>query len=242
MKKIKTIVILILLMMPCLVKAIDCGTYKSSGGKTVYVKIQDNVIHIENEGSISSLNGVSSCPKEIYYVKCVQTGGQAFKTLNKYSVSGYDNSGCDKGTEIEKSIFSQNNNNSSNSKEPIPGKTASDKYSDIEECQDSTYQFIKECGCIPVSLTDLTRWLYFILKVMGPAIFVIIGAVELMKAMTAQDEKAVQGALNKLIKKLVAAVMIFFVLLAVQWVVELLAKDSEGTMQCVNYFLNGYKG
>ena len=231
MKKIKTIVILMLLMIPCLVKAASCGTYtktyeKSSIPKedsTVQVTIEKGIINVDgNNTEIAS----SECPKEIYYIEC--GGGKFAYSLNNY---------VDCSTVIKKIKFWTGNPGFIE-----PGKTESDKYSDIEECQSSTYHFIKECGCIPVSLTDLTRWLYFILKVMGPAIFVIIGAVELMKAMTAQDEKAVQGALNKLIKKLVAAVMIFFVLLAVQWVVELLAKDSEGTMQCVNYFLNGYKG
>ena len=68
----------------------------------------------------------------------------------------------------------------------------------------------------------------------------IIGGFDLVKAMSAQDEKAINKARQKLVKKFIAAAAVFLIFTLVQFIVSTLANDSRTTMTCVDYLLNGY--
>lgn len=50
-----------------------------------------------------------------------------------------------------------------------------------------------------------------VLKIVIPAILIILGIVALGKAVIAADDKEIKTAVNSLIKKFIAAVIIFFV-------------------------------
>ena len=140
--------------------------------------------------------------------------------------------GCSEGEEIiEASLISDSEDHPLN---------PSDKYKDIETCNDTMYEYIAECGCIPSALADLTSNLYFLLKIIAPAILLIIGGFDLVKATTAQDEKAIKQAQQKLVNKFIAAAAVFLVFTVVQFLVSILSNDSANTMTCLGYLLNGY--
>ena len=123
--------------------------------------------------------------------------------------------------------------------EPAP-LDPSNKYSDIISCRDVDYNYIKDCGCMPASLTDLTSRLYMLIKIAAPALLLIIGGFDLIKAMSAQDEKAINKARQKLVRKFIAAAAVFLIFTLVQFIVSRLASDSASTIKCVDYLLNGY--
>ena len=50
----------------------------------------------------------------------------------------------------------------------------------------------------------------FILKILIPVILVVLGIIGLGKAVVADDDKEIKTQVNKLIKKFIAAVLIFF--------------------------------
>ena len=120
--------------------------------------------------------------------------------------------------------------------------TPSTKYDKITVCGTDEYlKTIAECGCMPTGLTDLTKGIYNLLKIAAPALLLVIGGFDLIKAMGAQDEKAIKKSQQKLIKKFVAAVAVYLIFTLVQFLVSLLANDPKNTLTCVNYLLNGYK-
>ncbi len=123
--------------------------------------------------------------------------------------------------------------------EPVTPE-ASDKYKDIISCRQTDYNYISECGCMPAALTDLTSRLYMLIKIAAPALLLIIGGFDLVKAMSAQDESAINKARQKLIRKFIAAAAVFLIFTLVQFIVSTLANDSRTTMTCVDYLLNGY--
>ena len=112
-------------------------------------------------------------------------------------------------------------------------------YDNVEVCDDKTYSYIRGCGCMPASLTDLTSRMYLLLKIAAPALLLIIGGFEMVKAMTAADESAIKKAQQKLIKKVVAAAAVFVLLTAIQLLASVLGADTDA-MQCLDYLLNGY--
>ncbi len=116
----------------------------------------------------------------------------------------------------------------------------SDKYKDITSCRDSDYKYIKECGCMPASITDLTSRLYMLIKIAAPALLLVIGGFDLIKAMSSQDESAINKARQKLLRKFIAAAAIFLIFTLIQFIVSTLSNDASTTMKCVDYILNGY--
>lgn len=94
---------------------------------------------------------------------------------------------------------------------------------------------------IPPIVPELISYAVNLLKIGTPIILIIVGLVELVKAVAASSEDAIKKAQSKLIKKVVAAVMVFFVIAIVQFVILKVADSSEvgGIQSCLKCFLNG---
>ena len=121
----------------------------------------------------------------------------------------------------------------------IPGQE-NDRYSDVETCTDVDVNHIKACGCIPAEVADITSKVYFILRLIGPILLLIIGGFEMAKAIAAQDESAIEKAKKKLVNKFIAAAAIFLVLTVIKLAVSLVAENTPGIFECVNILLDGY--
>ena len=68
-----------------------------------------------------------------------------------------------------------------------------------------------------------------IFKIVIPVLLVIFGMIDLGKAVVSSDEKAIKSSTNSLIKKIVAAIVIFFLPTIVTAIVNLTgAKDENG--------------
>lgn len=93
---------------------------------------------------------------------------------------------------------------------------------------------------IPVMIPRLASYAITALKTITPVILIIIGMFQLIKAITSQNEDEMKKARSSLIKKLIAAVMIFFLVAIVQFVVKQVADDAEqsSTEACFDCFIN----
>lgn len=82
-----------------------------------------------------------------------------------------------------------------------------------------------------------------IIKILIPIILIIFGILDLAKAITGNDEKVMKEAQGKLIKRIVYAVIVFFVVALVQFIFGVLSKasgDASGNSltKCVDCFIN----
>lgn len=85
------------------------------------------------------------------------------------------------------------------------------------------------------------------LKIIIPIILIAFGMIDLAKAVMTNDDKVMKEAQTKLIKRIVYAVIIFFVVAIVQFVFGILAKsssnqtsiDKSSITECINCFING---
>lgn len=93
---------------------------------------------------------------------------------------------------------------------------------------------------IPMQIPSLISMLVNLLKIATPIILIFISMITLFKAMTAGKEDEIKKATSSLIKKIVAAAMVFFVIAIVQFIVSKVAEDDEyaGFEDCLNCFLN----
>ena len=84
-----------------------------------------------------------------------------------------------------------------------------------------------------------------ILKIAIPIILIIFGMLDLAKAVMANDDKEMKEAQKKLIKRIVYAVVVFFVIALVQFVFGRLNSanggNDTGAVGCIDCFVNGVK-
>lgn len=85
---------------------------------------------------------------------------------------------------------------------------------------------ILECHCLIRPIIHIAKTVYDIIKIVVPVGLVLFGIIELGKAMVAKDESSVKKAQDSLIKKVVAAVMVFLVFIIVDFTLALLEKNN----------------
>ncbi len=61
------------------------------------------------------------------------------------------------------------------------------------------------------NIWSLIGWVIFILKIVIPLLLIVFGMLDLGKAVIASDEKAINKAVNTLLHRFIAAVVVFFV-------------------------------
>lgn len=98
-----------------------------------------------------------------------------------------------------------------------------------------------------VETVDIWKFLgkiVFILKILIPVILLVLGIIGLGKAVIADDDKEIKTQVNKLIKKFIAAVLIFFLPSIVKACFGLVdqfnGEVKEGYINCVNYITDPY--
>ena len=93
---------------------------------------------------------------------------------------------------------------------------------------------------IPVMVPQLTSYFILILKTATPIVLIIIGMVQIIKAIASTNEDEINKARSALIKKLIAAVLVFFSISIVQFVVDQVVDDDEAgsVAACMNCFIN----
>lgn len=103
---------------------------------------------------------------------------------------------------------------------------------------------------IPRGITIMSRNFIKVIKVLIPVILIILGIIDMVKAASSNDEKLMKEATNRLIKRIIAAVLVFLVISLIQFVINTLAKaarksenaDVEDTTtsitECISCFIS----
>lgn len=109
--------------------------------------------------------------------------------------------------------------------------------------------FLLDVGCaaIPNLVMDemipqITSTIITIIKIAVPILLIFFGMLDLGKAVMAQKEDEIKKGQQTFIKRLIAAVIVFFVVFIVQIVVGLLApaQGKDGNIwSCVKCFVDG---
>lgn len=97
---------------------------------------------------------------------------------------------------------------------------------------------------IPYQVPEIISFAVNFLKIMTPIILIFLSIISLVKALASSKEDEIKKAQSSLIKKTIAAVMVFFVISIVQFVVKKVADDDEvGNIDdCLNCFLDNECG
>lgn len=74
----------------------------------------------------------------------------------------------------------------------------------------------------------IRRGVFPIIQIGIPIILIVMGSIDLGKAVLSSDDKEIKGATSKLIKRAIAAVAIFFVTTIVSLLMGLFTKSGTG--------------
>ena len=88
------------------------------------------------------------------------------------------------------------------------------------------FQIMDACGGL-LPLVRMLRKILSIVQIFIPILLILFGTIDLGKAVIASDEKEIKGAQSKLIKRCIYAVAIFFVVMLVTVVMNIVASSGE---------------
>ena len=99
---------------------------------------------------------------------------------------------------------------------------------------------IDSCGTggIPVKIANIIVIVYNIIRIGVPIILIIIGMIDMAKAVTGKDEAEIKKAQNLLVKRGIAAALVFLMLSLVTLVLSAFDSNSKEDMGCVNCILS----
>ena len=103
----------------------------------------------------------------------------------------------------------------------------------------STDKVIQVCGFnyMPDRLPGFTSGLYTILKILVPIILIVMGILDFTKATMASKEDDMKKSQKRFITRLIAGVMVFFIMSIVQFVFKKIDNSSAFT-NCMNCILS----
>lgn len=139
---------------------------------------------------------------------------------------------------VSGNVYAVDNNPSFDDNSP------SDKFQEIYYESDSCIEsggIPTKCG-IPAGLADMIHDFYDLLKIAVPVVLVILGMIDLLKAVAGQKEEDIKKGWNTLIRRTIYGVMVFFVFTTVQLVISLLPGNNTKVLGCVKEFFTGSGG
>ena len=95
-----------------------------------------------------------------------------------------------------------------------------------------------ECRGFDFVIRIIKNGLFPVLQIGIPIILVVLGTLDLGKAVISSDDKAVKEAQSKLIKRCIYAVAIFFVVTIVNIIMSLVAGSADSTEVDSNSWAN----
>ena len=96
---------------------------------------------------------------------------------------------------------------------------------------------------IPAAIPKLTTLAVNLIKIAVPIALIIFGMWDLGKAVMQQDEKEINKGRQTFVKRVIAAVLVFFVITIVQIVINFVGETTgdSNIFNCVSSFIS-YKG
>ena len=96
-------------------------------------------------------------------------------------------------------------------------------------------EILSACGDIPKGLELLITWCFKIIKIGVPIALVIWGMLDFAKAAFSNDDKQMGAAKTNFLKRTIAAVAVFLVLVITQWVMNIISvNDSQSIAACLS--------
>ncbi len=109
------------------------------------------------------------------------------------------------------------------------------------------YETIVGCpGDLPAIVGKLISLVYMVIRIGIPIVLLIVGMIDLGKAVVAQKEDEIKKAQGSLIKKVIAAVLVFLLFTLIRYAIGLVTSKEDAQTKtmwaCVDALLNYKEG
>lgn len=88
-------------------------------------------------------------------------------------------------------------------------------------------------------IPEMTSLIVTLIKIGIPVLLIVFGMLDLGKAVMAQKEDEIKKSQMLFVKRLLSAALVFFVVVIVQLVFNLVAKNQKEVWDCVSCFVSG---
>lgn len=95
---------------------------------------------------------------------------------------------------------------------------------------------------VPGMLPYVISTIVLIVEILVPVLLIVFGMIDLGKAVIAQKEDEIKKGQATFFKRLVAAILVFFVIFIVKLVIGFVSNDNTTIANCINCFINGTEG
>ena len=93
---------------------------------------------------------------------------------------------------------------------------------------------------IDEQVPHIIKYVLLTIQILVPVLLVIFGAIDLLKGVYASKEDEIKKGQQIFIKRLIAGVLVFFVIAIVKLFVSVFGNNNDpGIMNCVNCLING---
>ncbi len=229
-KLTKTIILIVFVVFLGIndVHAAETCTFKNelSGGVTEYYTIT-----LDDNGNLQRANYRKRNSNGIDVVSEDRTSQITFNYTSCSHLKSYNFNGTTFQNQSYDSPLSNSNSNSDSN-------GYGNNIGSLDPGEDLNTVSCGEITGIPKGIPHTTRVVYLFLQIGVPIALVIFGMLDLSKAITAQKEDEIKKGQQTLIKRIVAAAIVFFVFAIVKALVSFLA-DSSSVGKCLNCFIKG---
>lgn len=94
---------------------------------------------------------------------------------------------------------------------------------------------------IPVKIPGITKMVYNAFMIVTPTILVIMGSIDLFRGITSSKEDEIKKGRDTFLRRLIAAVIVFLIVLSAKLLVSLIAGSSDNSariIECINCFVS----
>lgn len=100
-----------------------------------------------------------------------------------------------------------------------------------------------ECGngvlTMNVMIPNIVSLIVTLIKIVVPVLLIVFGMLDLGKAVMAQKEDEIKKSQQTFVKRLISAALVFFVVMIVQTLFNLVAKKETKVWNCISCLING---
>ena len=93
------------------------------------------------------------------------------------------------------------------------------------------FQILDSCGGLLPVVKFIRKGVFPVIQIGIPILLILIGTIDLGKAVMSQDDKEIKGATGKLVKRAIMAVAVFFVTTLVTVVFNWLGSTGDSNVE-----------
>lgn len=96
------------------------------------------------------------------------------------------------------------------------------------------FNVLVDCSSIPEEITSILGSIVTLIQIAVPILLVILGMLDLGKAVTSQKEDEIKKAQSILIKRLIYGVLIFLVIAIVKFILGIVGDSAGEAIACLD--------